>query len=128
MAAMADLRSIADCMISAGYAKECVKIYTTVHKYIIDEGLHRLGVEKMTASQIQKMEWNVVELKIKSWLNALKISVKTLFYGERILCDHVFASSESIRESWFSEICGEGAALLFGFPEICGDEGCFSEN
>ncbi|XP_062085859.1 exocyst complex component EXO70H1-like [Humulus lupulus] len=118
MAAMADLRSIADCMISAGYAKECVKIYTTVRKHIIDEGLYRLGVEKMTVSQIQKMEWNVMELKIKSWLNAVKVSVKTLFYGERILCDHVFASSESIRESWFSEICGEGAALLFGFPEI----------
>ncbi|XP_030503547.2 exocyst complex component EXO70H1 [Cannabis sativa] len=118
MAAMTDLKSIADCMISAGYAKECVKVYITVRKSIVDEGLYHLGVERMTFSQIQKMDWDVMEIKIKSWLNAVKVAVKTLFYGERILSDHVFSPSETIRESCFSEICGEGATMLFGFPEM----------
>ncbi|XP_062081911.1 exocyst complex component EXO70H1-like [Humulus lupulus] len=118
MAAMTDLKSIADCMISAGYAKECVKVYKTIRKSIVDEGLYHLGVEKMTFSQIQKTEWDVMEIKIKSWLNAVRVAVKTLFYGERILCDHVFSSSETIRESCFSEMCGEGAIMLFGFPEL----------
>ncbi|PON89564.1 Exocyst complex protein [Trema orientale] len=118
MAAMADLKSIADCMISSGYGKECVKIYNIIRKSIVDEGLYHLGVEKMTNSQIQKTEWDVLELKIKSWLNAVKVAVKTLFYGERILCDHVFSASASIRESCFSEIVGEGANALFGFPEM----------
>ncbi|KAA8516480.1 hypothetical protein F0562_017014 [Nyssa sinensis] len=116
--AMADLRLIAECMISSGYAKECVKIYNIIRKSIIDEGIYRLGVEKMSSSHIYKMDWDVLEIKIKSWLNAVKIAVKTLFNGERILCDHVFASSESIRESCFTEISKEGATLLFGFPEI----------
>lgn len=117
MAAMADLKAIADCMISYGYGKECVKIYKIIRKSIVDEGLYHLGVEKLSLNQVQKMDWNVLELRIKNWLNAVKISVKTLFYGERILCDHVFSASASIRESCFTEISKEGAMTLFGFPE-----------
>ncbi|KAL5581095.1 hypothetical protein UlMin_013537 [Ulmus minor] len=120
MAAMADLKSIADCMISAGYGKECVKIYKIIRKSIVDEGLYRLGFEKMSLSQVQKMDWEVLELRIKNWLNAMKVAVKTLFYGERILCDHVFSASLSITESCFAEITREGAMALFGFPEMVG--------
>uniref|UniRef100_A0A5B7A7V1 Exocyst subunit Exo70 family protein n=1 Tax=Davidia involucrata TaxID=16924 RepID=A0A5B7A7V1_DAVIN len=115
---MADLRLIAECMISSGYGKECVKIYNIIRKSIVDEGIYRLGVERVSSSQIHKMDWEVLEIRIKSWLNAVKIAMKTLFNGEKILCDHVFASSDSIRESCFTEISKEGATLLFGFPEI----------
>jgi exocyst complex protein 7 len=117
MAAMADLKAIADCMISSGYGKECVKIYKIIRKSIVDEGLYHLGVEKLSLSQVQKMDWQVLELRIKNWLNAVKIAIKTLFYGERILCDHVFSASASIRESCFTDISREGAMTLFGFPE-----------
>ncbi|KAK4772866.1 hypothetical protein SAY87_027885 [Trapa incisa] len=115
--AMADLKSITDCMISSGYGKECIGIYKVVRKSIIEEGIYRLGVEKLSASQVQKMKWEAVETKIKSWLDAVKVSIKT-FYGERVLCDHVFASSKSVRESCFGEITRDGAALLFEFPEL----------
>ncbi|KAE9447852.1 hypothetical protein C3L33_20250, partial [Rhododendron williamsianum] len=71
----------------------------------------------MSSSHIQKMDWNSMELRINNWLSGVKIAVKTLFNGERILCDHVFASSDSIRESCFAEITREGAQILFGFPE-----------
>ncbi|KAL4354776.1 hypothetical protein GQ457_06G025990 [Hibiscus cannabinus] len=116
--AMSDLKLIADCMISCGYAKECVQIYNSIRKSIIDEGIYKLGIEKLRSSQINKMEWDVLNLKIKDWLEAMKISMRTLFTGERILCDFVFSSSDSIRESCFSEITKEGAVTLFGFPEV----------
>ncbi|KAK2976581.1 hypothetical protein RJ640_024202 [Escallonia rubra] len=116
--AMTDLRLIAECMISSGYGKECVKIYKIIRKSIVDEGIYRLGVEKVTSSHIHKMDWEVLEIRIKSWLNAVNVAMKTLFNGERILCDHVFASSDSIRESCFTEITREGASILFGFTEI----------
>ncbi|CAN6556812.1 unnamed protein product [Malus baccata var. baccata] len=118
--AMSDLKSIADCMIASGYGKECVRIYNIIRKSILDESLYLLGVEKMTLSQVQKMDWKVLETKIKNWLNAVKVSVKTLFYGERLLCDHVFAASNSIAESCFNEISKEAAMTLFGFPESVG--------
>ncbi|KAL6138677.1 hypothetical protein ACLB2K_063956 [Fragaria x ananassa] len=116
--AMADLKSIAECMISSGYAKECVHIYNMIRKSIIDEAMYKLGVERISSSQINKMDREILELKIKNWLNAVKVSMTILFNGERILCDHVFAISKSIRESCFSHIAREAAALLFGFPQV----------
>ncbi|GKV30083.1 hypothetical protein SLEP1_g38942 [Rubroshorea leprosula] len=116
--AMADLKSIADCMISCGYAKECVYIYKISRKSIIDEGIYRLGIERISCSQINKMKWDVWDLKIKSWLEAVKISMRKLFHGERILCDHVFYASDSIRESCFADLSREGATLLFSYPEL----------
>jgi len=116
--AMADLKLIADCMVSSGYAKECVSVYIIIRKSIIDEGIYRLGVEKLSSSRANKMDWEVLDFKIKSWLEAVRISVRTLFNGERILCDHVFSYSDSVRESCFAEISRDGASLLFGFPEL----------
>lgn len=115
---MEDLRTIAECMISSGYAKECVGMYKIVRKSIIDEGVYRLGLEKLSPSRINKMDWEVLELKIKNWLDSIKLAIRTLFTGERILCDHVFASSESIRESCFADISRDGAMILLGFPEL----------
>ncbi|KAJ4971370.1 hypothetical protein NE237_004469 [Protea cynaroides] len=115
--ALSDLRSIADCMISCGYGKECIKIYKNMRKSIVDEALYKLGIERLTSSQIRKMDWDILELKIKGWVNAVKIAVKLLFHGERIVCDNVFTSSEFIRESCYLEITKEGAIHLFQFPE-----------
>lgn len=115
--AMEDLRLIAECMISSGYAKECFDIYKSIRKSIVDEGIYRLGVQIFPSSQIRKMDWRALELRIRSWMSAIRTAVKILFNGERILCDHVFAISDSIRESCFTEIATEGATILFVFPE-----------
>ncbi|KAA8549717.1 hypothetical protein F0562_001265 [Nyssa sinensis] len=116
--AMSDLKAIANCMISSGYGKECVKIYKIIRKSIVDESLYYLGVERLSHAQIQKMDWDVLQLKIKNWLNAAKIAVKTLFHSERILCDHIFSVSEKIKESCFAEISKENGITLFAFPEL----------
>lgn len=119
MLAMADLKAIADCMINCGYGKECVKVYIVMRKSIVDEALYHLGIERLTFSQIQKMDWEVIELKIKTWLKAIKVAVRTLFHGERILCDEVFAAAgKRIAESCFAEITKEGATSLFTFPDM----------
>lgn len=118
---MADLKAIADCMISSGYGKECVKVYKIVRKSVVDEALYLLGLDRtLTHSQIQKMDSEALEKRIKCWLRSVKFAVTTVFYGERILCDHVFASSLPIRESCFGEITRENAVALFGFAESVG--------
>ncbi|VVA96993.1 unnamed protein product [Arabis nemorensis] len=114
---MTELKSIAECMIAAGYAKECASTYKSIRKSIVDEGIYRLGVEKISSSKAKKMPSEVVELKMKSWVEAVKVSMKILFDGEKTLCEEVFESSVSLRESCFRDISKEGALLLFGFPE-----------
>lgn len=114
---MKELKSIAECMIAAGYAKECASTYKCFRKSIVDEGMHRLGVEKISTSKVKKMPWEVVEMKMRSWIDAVNVSMKTLFSGEKTLCDEVFEGSASLRESCFRDISKEGALLLLGFPE-----------
>ncbi|KAL0002977.1 hypothetical protein SO802_016758 [Lithocarpus litseifolius] len=115
---MTDLKSIAECMISLGYGKECVKIYKIIRKSIVEEGLYHLGIEKFRSSQIHKMNRKDLEQIIKKWITVTKIAVKMLFFGEIVLCNHVFSKSEKIRESCFSGITKEGAFRLFRFPEL----------
>ncbi|KAB1217989.1 Exocyst complex component EXO70B1 [Morella rubra] len=116
--AMTDLQSIAECMSSSGYGKECVKIYKIVRKSILDEGLYHLGIEKFRSFQIHKMNREDVKHMTKKWMRAIRIAVRRLFIEERVLCDHVFSASDTIRESCFSEITREGAINLFRFPEL----------
>ncbi|KAM0953616.1 putative exocyst complex component Exo70, cullin repeat-like-containing domain superfamily [Dioscorea sansibarensis] len=116
--AVADLRAIAGAMISAGYGKECVKIYKILRKSIVDEGLYRLGFEKLTVNQVQKLDRETLDLKIRTWISAAKVAVKTLFAGERVLCDQVFGGSESISESCFADVARDAAVQFLGFAEL----------
>lgn len=68
---MADLRLIAECMISSGYAKECLILYTTIRKSIVDEGIYRLGVERFSSSQIRITDWRALEMGIQNWMSGI---------------------------------------------------------
>ncbi|KAI3429114.1 Dirigent protein [Psidium guajava] len=118
-AAVSDLKAIADCMIACGYGKECIGIYKSVRRSVVDEEMYHLGFERLIGpTQMQKMDWEVLEVKVKSWLSAVKPAVQRLFSGERILCDQVFAAaSPSFRESVFSNVARDAAVELFGFAE-----------
>ncbi|KAI6671148.1 hypothetical protein NL676_006033 [Syzygium grande] len=116
-AAVSDLKAIADCMIACGCGKECMDIYKIVRRSVVDEELYHLGFERLIGpSQMQKMDWEVLEVKVKSWLSAAKPAVQRLFSGERILCDKVFTAA-SVRDSIFSNIAQDAAVALFGFAE-----------
>ncbi|KAF8101948.1 hypothetical protein N665_0201s0243 [Sinapis alba] len=119
---MTDLKAIAECMVSCGYGKECVKIYKRIRKSIVDEGLSLLGIEAYKGSKFHRTDWVTLEHMIKNWTKAAKIGVTTLFRGEKLLCDHVFSASSSTRESCFYEIANEAATNLFKFPEFVAKE------
>ncbi|CAH8385136.1 unnamed protein product [Eruca vesicaria subsp. sativa] len=120
--AIEDLKMIANCMISSGYEKDCVKIYKKLRKKIILEALSNLGFEKLTSAQMQKLECEILEKKIKGWVRLARVAFVTLFKGERILCDRIFfsssssSSSVSLAESTFVEITLQSALKLFVFP------------
>jgi len=111
--AIVDLKMIANCMISSGYEKDCVKIYKKFRKKIIVDTLSHLGFEKLTSTQMQKLEWEILEKKIKIWVIVARVAITTLFNGERILSDHIFSSS--VAESCFVDITLQSALNLFIF-------------
>ncbi|EYU33194.1 hypothetical protein ABFS82_06G147700 [Erythranthe guttata] len=116
--AMADLKAISETMISSGYSKECSKIYRLTRKSITDEELYRLGIGSYSQSQINRMDQRALEHQVDRWIDRAKVVVRTLFRGERLLCDHVFAVSETIKQTCCAHTTMEGAMNLFKFPEF----------
>ncbi|XP_076887039.1 exocyst complex component EXO70A1-like [Bidens hawaiensis] len=85
-----DLRTIAERMIAAGYHRECVQVYGSVRKYVVDGTFKKLGVEKLSIGDIQRLEWEALNAKIGRWIRAAKVCIRVLFASEKKLCKQIF--------------------------------------
>ncbi|KAJ6840019.1 exocyst complex component EXO70B1 [Iris pallida] len=101
--AVADLREIAERMIAAEYHKELCQVYSSVRRDTLDECLSVLGVDRMSIEEVQKIEWKILDDKMRKWIQALRVVVKVLLSGERRLCETIFALSEELIDECFTE-------------------------
>ncbi|CAD5167615.1 exocyst complex component EXO70A1-like [Musa acuminata AAA Group] len=115
--AVDDLRSIAERMIAAGYGRECVQVYAGARKAAVDVCLRQLGVEKHSIGEVQRLEWDALEAKIRRWIRAAKICVRIVFSSERRLCERVFDGLGITDDAPFTETVRGAAIQLFGFAE-----------
>lgn len=116
--AIYDLRSIAERMISAGYFRECVQVYGSVRKSAMDASFRQLGIEKLSIGDIQRLEWEVLETKIKKWIRAAKVCIRILFASEKKLCEEIFEGlGTASDDSCFIETVKGPAIQLFNFAE-----------
>ncbi|MQM20039.1 hypothetical protein Taro_053053 [Colocasia esculenta] len=88
--AVDDLRSIAERMVASGYGRECVQVYGSVRKAAVDHSLRQLGVEKLSIGDVQRLEWEALETKIRRWIRAARTCVRVVFASERRLCEQIF--------------------------------------
>ncbi|CAD6224868.1 unnamed protein product [Miscanthus lutarioriparius] len=124
--AISDLHAIASRMAAAGYGRECVQVYASVRKPAVDSALRRLGVEKLSIGDVQRLEWNALEAKIRRWIRAARAAVRGVFASERRLCFHIFhdlplctstATATAADDAPFAEVVKGAALQLFGFAE-----------
>lgn len=116
--AIYDLRSIAERMISAGYFRECVQVYGSVRKSAMDASFRQLGIEKLSIGDIQRLEWEVLETKIKKWIRAAKVCIRILFASEKKLCEQIYEGlGTASDDSCFIETVKGPAIQLFNFAE-----------
>ncbi|CAK7356490.1 unnamed protein product [Dovyalis caffra] len=116
--AVADLQSIARRMISAGYLRECIQVYGSVRKSAVDASFRRLGIEKLSIGDIQRLEWEALETKIRRWIRAAKACVRILFASEKKLCEEIFYGiGTAIDDACFVETVKGPAIQLFNFAE-----------
>ncbi|CAH9111570.1 unnamed protein product [Cuscuta europaea] len=111
------LRDLAQQMIQAGNQQQLLKVYRDARSPVLEESLHKLGVEKLTKDDVQKMQWEVLEAKIGMWIHFMRIAVKLLFAGERKVCDQIFEGFESIRDQSFAEVTVGSVAVLLSFGD-----------
>ncbi|CAA0821168.1 exocyst subunit exo70 family protein D1 [Striga hermonthica] len=116
--AVYDLRCIAERMIAAGYLRECIQVYASVRKSAVDASLRKLSVEKLSIGDIQRMDWETLETKIRRWIRAAKLCVRVLFASERRLCEQIFEGlGSSADDACFMETIKGPAIQLFNFAE-----------
>ncbi|XP_057535339.1 exocyst complex component EXO70H1-like [Amaranthus tricolor] len=115
--AIADLKLIADCMMSAGFGKKCLKIYKLTRRSFVDDALLKMETRRLKKAHVQKLDWETIDLKMKKWLKNVGICMK-IFSHEKLLCENLFSSGtlSSVTESCFSEVCKEGALILIIIP------------
>ncbi|KAM0065936.1 putative exocyst complex component Exo70, cullin repeat-like-containing domain superfamily [Helianthus debilis subsp. tardiflorus] len=113
-----DLRSIAERMIAAGYFRECVQVYGAVRKSAVDASFKKLGVEKFSIGDIQRLEWEALNAKIGKWIRAARVCVRVLFASEKRLCQLIFEHLEpEADDNCFMETVKAPAIQLFNFAE-----------
>ncbi|CAA0829465.1 exocyst subunit exo70 family protein D1 [Striga hermonthica] len=116
--AVYDLRCIAERMIAAGYLRECIQVYASVRKSAVDASLRKLSVEKLSIGDIQRLDWETLEIKIRRWIRAAKLCVRVLFASERRLCEQIFEGlGSSADDACFMETIKGPAIQLFNFAE-----------
>ncbi|KAE8723129.1 hypothetical protein F3Y22_tig00013040pilonHSYRG00081 [Hibiscus syriacus] len=79
--ALATLNTIAMEVISGGYEFECHEAYILTRRNAIEEILNKLGFEKISIDDIQKMRWDALQREIPPWINAYKACANVYFSG-----------------------------------------------
>ncbi|CAA7018477.1 unnamed protein product [Microthlaspi erraticum] len=115
--AVSDLRSIAQRMIGAGYSRECVQVYGSVRKSAMEAIFKQLGIVKLGIGDVQRLDWEAVEVKIRRWIRAAKVCVRVVFASEKRLSEQIFDGGGAVEETCFTEIVKSSALQLFTFPE-----------
>ncbi|KAK4361772.1 hypothetical protein RND71_017013 [Anisodus tanguticus] len=116
--AIYNLRCIAERMISAGYLRECIQVYGSVRKSVVDSSFRKLGIEKLSIGDIQRLDWETLETKIRRWIRAAKVCVRILFASEKKLCEQIFDGlGTATDDACFMETIKGPAIQLFNFAE-----------
>jgi len=116
--AVSDLRSIVQRMVAAGYSRECIQVYGTVRKSAMEAIFKQLGIVKISIGDVQRLEWEVVEGKIRKWIRAAKVCIRVVFSSEKRLCEQLFDGiCTAMDETCFMETVKASALRLFTFPE-----------
>ncbi|KAK1313643.1 hypothetical protein QJS10_CPA06g02525 [Acorus calamus] len=117
--AIADLRSIAGRMSSAGYHRELVQAYTATRRPATESALRALiGPERLSIADYHRLDWSELERRIRRWIRAAPPAVRLVFAAERRLASLLFAgSASSTEDAAFSETTRGPANQLFGFAE-----------
>uniref|UniRef100_A0A0E0QLK7 Exocyst subunit Exo70 family protein n=1 Tax=Oryza rufipogon TaxID=4529 RepID=A0A0E0QLK7_ORYRU len=115
--AAASASGVADRMLRAGYGPELAQVYVAVRRDALAESASHLGVEAVAIEEVLRMEWGVLNQRIRRWSHAVRAVVKTLLAGERRLCDEVFASDEELGHECFADVARGCLLQLIGFAD-----------
>ncbi|XP_027366881.1 exocyst complex component EXO70A1 [Abrus precatorius] len=111
------LHDLAHQMVQAGHQQQLFRIYRDTRAAVLEQSLRKLGVERLSKDDVQKMQWEVLEAKIGNWIHYMRIAVKLLISGEKKICDQIFDGVDSLKSQCFAEVTASSVAMLLSFGE-----------
>ncbi|KAA8532232.1 hypothetical protein F0562_032265 [Nyssa sinensis] len=114
---MRRMNRIVTAMISAGYETECCQVYGITRRNAFMEAIKNLEFEKISIDDVQKMQWETLEVEIAKWIKVVQHCATVLFPGERKHCEVVFSEYPSISRSLFRNLAGAVVVQFLDFAE-----------
>ncbi|KAH0660054.1 hypothetical protein KY290_029608 [Solanum tuberosum] len=114
---VATLNKFSKALIAGGYETECCQVYFIARRKALEESLHKLGFEKYSIDDVQKMNWEPLEREVTAWIATFRHCTNVLFSSERKLADAVFEDQPSISETIFSNLSRGMMIQLLNFAE-----------
>ncbi|KAJ8546456.1 hypothetical protein K7X08_019039 [Anisodus acutangulus] len=111
------LNKFSKALIAGGYEPEYCQVYFIARRKALEESLHKLGFEKYSIDDVQKMNWEPLEREVTAWIITFRHCTNVLFSSERKLADAVFADQPSIAENIFSNLSRGMMIQLLNFAE-----------
>ncbi|KAI3954212.1 hypothetical protein MKW98_018036 [Papaver atlanticum] len=112
-----NLHRVATAMISGGYETECCQVYSITRRNVFEESLNKMGFEKISIDDVQKMQWESLESEISTWIKTFKRCITIYFSGEKKLCEAVFSDYPRVADSLFSNLTRGIIIQLLNFAE-----------
>ncbi|KAK9146448.1 hypothetical protein Sjap_006351 [Stephania japonica] len=111
------LKRIATCMIFCGYEAECCQAYSIIRRHALHDSLRKLGCEKMSIDDVQKMQWESLQGEVAKWIVTTKHCFKIYLSRELRLCNEVFLENQSASASFFGNFTRSIVIQLLNFAE-----------
>ncbi|KAK6944108.1 Exocyst complex subunit Exo70, C-terminal [Dillenia turbinata] len=111
------LHDLAMQMVQSGHHQQLFITYRDIRASVLEQTLRKLGVEKLSKEEVQRMPWEVLEAKIGNWIHFMRIAVKLLFAGEKKICDQIFEGIDNLRDPVFVEVTFDSVSVLLSFGE-----------
>ncbi|GFQ08840.1 exocyst complex component exo70b1 [Phtheirospermum japonicum] len=96
---LSDLIRLSKALIAGGHETECCQVYFVARRNALEDSLHKLGFEKYSIDEVQKLQWESLEREIVSWIATFKQCFSAHFPSEKKVSDSVFLDHPSISES-----------------------------
>ncbi|EPS69176.1 hypothetical protein M569_05589, partial [Genlisea aurea] len=110
-----ELARLSDAMIVGGYEEECSLAYFVARRHTLEESLKKIGFEKYSIDEVQKMQWDTLEREIVTWITTFKEFTGVQFPMEKNLSETVFSGRPSTAETLFSSLCSGVMIQLLNF-------------
>lgn len=124
------LQRIAEQMVSSGYSKECVQAYGIVREAAVETNVSRLGFERMTLGDIQMLESDGLDKKVRKWIAVATMCARELFVTEKRLFEQVFEGSSlsaATKYICFIDTVKAPTMQLLSFPQAVSSSRRFPE-